>query len=245
MKGYPVLLLSAVLLGSVRLVANSAIEPAARDEKWLRRHEAFLREARRGGVQVLFLGDSITDAWRTDGRVLWEEHFAPLSAANFGIDGDRTQNVLWRIQHGTLEGLAPKAIVLLIGTNNTGMENGRPIPRNTTAEAIAGVEAVVRALRERLPGARILLLGILPRGEKDDPHRAQIREINGALAEFSDGVEVRFLDIGAAFLSPDGSLSRQLMPDLVHPNEAGYAVWAAAIKTPLQQMLASAPAKAP
>lgn len=245
MRLFPLSLLSGLLIAPLPLVANTATEPAARDLKWLQRHEAFVQRAHQGGVQVLFLGDSITDLWRKEGRVLWDEHFAPLQAVNFGIDGDRTQNVLWRIQHGTLDGLSPKVVVLLIGTNNTGFENDRPVRRNTTAEAIEGVEAVVLALRERLPHARILLLGILPRGEVDDPHRAQVREINGALSAFADGGHVRFLDVGPAFFGADGSLSRQLMPDLVHLSEAGYAIWAAAIRQPLQDMLGVPAAKTP
>lgn len=226
------LILTMGLSAAANMQANTAIIPVPKDEKWLKRHEGFVDEAKRGGVDVLFLGDSITDGWRKEGRFLWAEHFAPLQAANFGLDGDRTQHVLWRIQHGTLDGLAPKVVVLLIGTNNTGPE------RNTTAEAVEGVQAVVTAIHQKLPAAKLLVLAILPRAAKDSPHRAQINEINRALRPFVEGMpSARFLDIGEVFLSADGSLSTHLMPDLLHPNEAGYALWAAAIKQPLADLL--------
>lgn len=161
----------------------------------------------------------------------------PLRAANFGLDGDRTQHLLWRLQHGELEGLAPRVVVVLIGTNNTGLEKDGVTPRNSPAEATEGISLVVRTLRSRLPASRILLLGIFPRGETDAPQRAQIREINAALARLDDGRQVRFLDLGPRFLAPDGTLSREIMPDLVHLSEAGYAIWAAALKAPLAELL--------
>jgi lysophospholipase L1-like esterase len=226
-----------VLLFVAAAQANTAIEPVPRDASWLKRHEEHLEIAQRGGVEVLFLGDSITDLWRKTGRFLWEEHFAPLHAANFGIDGDRTQHVLWRIQNGELAGLAPKAVVLLIGSNNIGLEKDGS-PRNSTAEAIAGVTAVVQAIRTKLPDSELLLLAIFPRGEKGSPQRAQVAEVNRALAGLDDGQRVHFLDIGPRFLSPEGTLSREIMPDLLHLSEAGYAIWAEAIKEPLNKLLA-------
>lgn len=219
--------------------ANTATQPVPRDEAWLRRHEGFVAEARRGGIDVVFLGDSLTDLWRREGRAAWEKYFAPLRAANFGIDGDRTQHLLWRLQHGAVDGPAPKVVVLLIGTNNAGNERNSDVPRNTTAEAIAGVTLVVRTLRAKLPDTTILLLGLLPRGERGAPIRTQVREINRALSGLDDGRCIRFLDIGPSFLSPDGSLSREIMPDLLHMNEAGYAVFAAALRDPLAGLLAA------
>lgn len=130
---------------------NTATQPVSRDESWLRRHEGFVAEARRGGIDVVFLGDSLTDLWRREGRAVWEKHFAPLRAANFGIDGDRTQQLLWRLQDGAVDAPAPKVVVLLIGTNNAGNERNSDVPRNTTAEAIAGVTLVVQTLRVKFP----------------------------------------------------------------------------------------------
>lgn len=219
--------------------ANTATLPVPRDEAWVRRHEGFVAAARRGGIEVVFLGDSLTDLWRREGRAAWEKHFAPLRAANFGIDGDRTQQLLWRLQHGAVDAPAPKVVVLLIGTNNAGNERNSDVPRNTTAEAIAGVTLVVETLRTKLPNTTILLLGLLPRGERSSPIRAQVEEINRALAGLDDGWRIRFLDIGPSFLSPDGSLSREIMPDLLHMSEAGYAVFAAALRDPLAELLAA------
>src|SRR5690349_15529055 len=143
---------------------NSAIRPAPREPGWMRRHDGFVEIAKKGGVDVLFLGDSITDFWRRDqtekqvgGKKVWDREFAPLRAANFGISGDRTQHVLWRLQNGELEGISPKAIVLMIGTNNTGFERDNTTPRNTPAETVAGVTAIVKTLRTKLPQSKILL----------------------------------------------------------------------------------------
>lgn len=228
-------------LGS-NLSGNTATRPVPREVfggknlNWMQRHDEFVATAKRGGIDVLFIGDSITDLWRSTGRVPWEAHLAPLRAANFGIDGDRTQHQLWRLQHGELDGPTPRVVVMLIGTNNTGLEKDGT-PRNTTAEAIEGIALVARTLRAKLPTTRILLLGLFPRGEKESPQRAQIREINAALQRLHDGAQIHFLDLGARFLAPDGSIPRELMPDLVHPSEAGYAIWAAAIKQPLTELL--------
>ena len=222
---------------------NSAVRPEPRPGNWMRRHEQFVEEAKRGGIDVLFLGDSITDFWRDTnprrgGRAVWDREFAPLHAANFGISGDRTQNLLWRLQHGEVDGIHPKVVVLMIGTNNTGLEHDGTTPRNTPEEATEGVKAVVRELRARLPGSRILLLGIFPRGATAaDPQRAQIAYINRHIAKLADGKHIRYLDIGAKFLKPDGRLTPDIMADRLHPTEKGYEIWAAAMKPTLLQML--------
>ena len=224
--------------------ANTATEPVPRQVfggqnlSWMQRHEEYVATARRGGIDVLFIGDSITDLWRTTGRVLWDEHLAPLRAANFAIDGDRTQHQLWRLQHGEIDGLAPRVVVVMIGGNNTGTEKDGT-PRNSTAEAIEGVMLIVTTLRAKLPETRILLLGVFPRGEKDSAQRGQIREVNAALSRLHDGRFVHFLDLEPKFIGPDGTLSREIMPDLIHPSEGGYAIWAAALKQPLAELLKS------
>ena len=222
--------------------ANPAIQPAPRDAAWVKRHEGFVAEAARGGVDVLFLGDSITDDWRrpgpNGGKAVWDREIAPLRAANFGIGGDRTQHVLWRIEQGTLEGLRPRVVVLMIGTNNTGFERDGTTPRNTPAETVAGVSAIVAQLRRRLPEARVLLLAVFPRGERPDhPQRLQVNEINRGLAPLADGRHVTFLDLGPRFLAADGTLPAAVMPDFLHPREEGYTRWAAALKEPLAALL--------
>jgi lysophospholipase L1-like esterase len=209
---------------------NTAIQPVPRDANWVKRHEGFVEIAKKGGVDVLFLGDSITDGWRGRGKAVWEKNFAPLNAANFGIGGDRTEHVLWRMENGELEGIKPKAVVLMIGTNNSGK-------RNTAPEIIEGVTAVVKGLRTKLPETKILLLAVFPRGQKGEPIRDQLNEVNAALAKLGDGKSVHYLDIGQRFLEPDGTLSKEIMPDLLHPNEKGYEIWADAIKEPLAGLL--------
>ncbi len=189
---------------------------------------------------MLFLGDSITDFWRTAGRAVWEREWAPLKAANFGISADRTQHVLWRIRNGELDGIEPKVIALMIGTNNTGLERGSATPRNTPAQAIDGIHAVVQELRTRRPAARILLLGIFPRGEPDDLERRQIAEINEAISRLHDGGAVTYLDIGDYFLGDNGRIPADVMPDGLHPGEKGYEIWAAAMKEPLHTLLRAA-----
>jgi lysophospholipase L1-like esterase len=230
-------------LAAIELVANTAIEPVPRDANWLKRHEEFVEIARKGGVDVLFLGDSITDFWRNDnpargGRKIWDREFAGLRSANFGISGDRTQHVLWRLENGEVDGIQPKVVVLMIGTNNTGFETDKVTPRNTPRETIAGVTAVVRKLRQKLPHSKVMLLAVFPRGERPDhPQRLQIGEINRGLRELHDGKHVRFVDIGDKFLEPDGTMSKEVMPDFLHPGQKGYEIWAAAIKEPLIEML--------
>ncbi len=232
-----VLVLGGLL--AVPALANSANIPTPKGGRWMQRHEDFVAEAHRGGINVLFLGDSITDFWRTRGRPVWDREFAPLGAANFGISGDRTQNVLWRLEHGEADGIQPKVVVLLIGTNNTGMERGSDRPRNTTPEVIEGVTAVVHEVRAKLPEAKILFLGIFPRGPAHSAQREQVAEVNRALARLNDGRHVFFLYIGRRFLDPDGDgdIPRAIMPDQLHPSLKGYEIWADAIREPLQKLL--------
>lgn len=230
-------LLGLVLLLAAVAYANTAIEPVPRDERWVGRHDGFVAEAKQGGIDVLFLGDSITDGWRTRGKEIWDREYAPLKAANFGIGGDRTEHVLWRLRNGEAEGYQPKAVVLMIGTNNTGFERDGTTPRNTTPEIIEGVTTVVQDLRADFPNAKILLLAIFPRAEQGSDRREQVSAINKSIAKLHDGRYVHYLDIGDKFLEADGTLPTDIMPDLLHPNEKGYQIWADAIREPLKALL--------
>jgi lysophospholipase L1-like esterase len=209
---------------------NTAIIPMPRDPKWVKRHEGFVAIAKEGNFDLLFLGDSITDNWRNRGKAVWDENFAPLKAANFGISGDRTEHVLWRLQNGELDGAHPKLVVLMIGTNNT---------RTNSAEEIAeGVTAVVKEIETRCPATKILLLAVFPRGEMPDvPVRSKIKDVNAIIAKLDDGSRVKYLDIGSQFLQPDGTLPKTIMPDSLHPNESGYRIWAAAILPTVRSMM--------
>jgi len=209
---------------------NSATSPAPRDPGWVKRHEGFVEIAKKGGVDLLFLGDSITDGWRGGGKAVWEKNFAPLKAANFGIGGDRTEHVLWRLQHGELDGIKPKLAVLMIGTNNLGA--------NKDEEIAAGVKAIVEELHKQTPETKLLLLGIFPRGMKaDDPARDRIKHINTIISKLDDGRTVKYLDIGDKFLEANGTLPKSIMPDALHPNAKGYEIWAEAIAPTVKEML--------
>jgi lysophospholipase L1-like esterase len=207
---------------------NTAIIPAIKDEN---RHKGFLEVAKKGGIDVVFIGDSITDGWRGGGKEVWKEHFEPLHAANFGIGGDRTQHVLWRLQNGELEGYTPKAAVVMIGTNNLG--------GNTDEQIAEGVKAVVEAIHKKQPKTKVLLLGIFPRGAKaTDPNRERIKAINKTIAKLDDeGKTVKYLDIGEKFLDKDGNMPKDVMPDYLHPSKKGYEIWAEAIDKPLKDLL--------
>jgi lysophospholipase L1-like esterase len=218
-------------------IENTATNPVPRDAGWLKRHESFVAIAKNGGVDLLFLGDSITDFWRNRGSNVWNQYYAPRHAANFGISGDRTQHVLWRMDHGELDGIKPRVVVLLIGTNNTGKERDKKAPRNSPAQVVEGVTAVVRELRVKLPDSKILLLAIFPRGDGGPDQQAQINEINPAIARLADGRQVVFLDIGSKFLDADGRVSEAVMPGLLHPNAKGYQIWAEAMNPTLEEML--------
>jgi lysophospholipase L1-like esterase len=223
--------------GTDEAIQNTATNPVPRDSRWVKRHEGFVQETQKGGVDILFMGDSITDFWRSRGSNVWNQCYAPRHAANFGISGDRTQHVLWRMDHGELDGIHPKVVVLMIGTNNTGKENDRKTQRNTVPETAEGVRAVVNDIRVRLPDSKILLLAIFPRGTLDDPQRVQVALINTLIAKLNDGRMVKFLDIGPKFLEFDGTLPRSIMPDLLHPNAKGYQIWADAMEPTLDEML--------
>jgi lysophospholipase L1-like esterase len=205
------------------------------------RHAAFLARIKQGPIDLLFLGDSITDFWNTRGKAVWDKYYGALNAADFGINADRTQNVLWRLQNGEGQGFAPKVVVLMIGTNNIGVtRRGTPDSpwRGTSAEAVEGVTAVVAELRKDFPAAKVLLLGIFPRGD-DLLAMQQIPEVNRGLSKLDDQTHVFYLDIGPKFLGPDGQINLALFQaaDHLHPSPAGYTVWAEAMNDLLTKLL--------
>jgi lysophospholipase L1-like esterase len=199
---------------------------------WQERHQRFLKRAKEGGIELLFVGDSITEGWGGAGRSVWEKEYAPLKAANLGIGGDTTQNVLWRLANGEIDGLQPRAVVLMIGTNNFGLHGDKPV------DVVRGITAVVASLRQRLPAARILVLGIFPRDAKPSaPVRSSIATVNDGIAKLADGEQVFYRDLGAAFTEPDGSLAKEVMPDALHLSPEGYRRWAEAMREPLAAVL--------
>ena len=235
--------LACLLSGCASLSSKYAIQPVLHPgtEK---RHESFNEISKKGEAQLVFLGDSITHGWEGKGKAVWAKEWAPLKAANFGIGGDRTEHVLWRLENGNFDGLKPKAIVLMIGTNNTGHQ-GRPqkelngaVYECTAEQTAEGIKAILAQLRKKCPDAKILVLGIFPRGaDKNDKFRQQNEATNAIVKGFADGQKVFFLDVGAKFLEPDGTLSKTIMPDLLHPNEKGYQIWSDAIKADVLALL--------
>ena len=208
-----------------------ATEPRPRDDA---RHQSFLEVAKAGNIDLLFVGDSITDLWRRPGPArglaVWDEHFAPLKAANFGISGDTTQGVLWRMRNGELQGFNAKLIVLMLGTNN--------ISRNPPEEIAEGDRLIVAEFRKQQPQAKVLLLGVFPRSQQPDaPARALIKTLNEKLATIADNQHIFYLDIGSKFLGADGTLSPDIFPDGLHPNEAGYRIWADAIAPTVKELM--------
>ena len=217
---------------------HSAVKPVPREANWMKRHEGFVAMAKKGGIDVLFLGDSITDAWGGEGHggsgaKIFKKEFEPMKAANFGIGGDRTQHVLWRLQNGEFEGLQPKVVMLMIGTNNS---NGKD---NTAEEIADGVTAIVKEIHKRSPQTKVLLLGVFPRGEKPNPAREKLKQVNTTISKLDDGGKtVKYLDIGGKFTADDGTISKEIMPDFLHLSEKGYQIWADAVKEPIKELMA-------
>ncbi len=198
-----------------------------------KRHEQFNEISKKGEAQLVFLGDSITQGWGGQGAI-WNASWGQYKPANFGIGGDRTEHVLWRLDNGNFDGLKPKLVVLMIGTNNTGHRGGKESPEQTAE----GVKAIVERLAKKCPDTKVLVLGIFPRGATaDDKLRVHNAAINEHLAKLADGKKVSYADIGKSFLQPDGTLSAEIMPDLLHLSAKGYQIWADAIKDKVAELM--------
>ncbi len=204
---------------------------------WLPRHQRKLAEiaamkARNENPEVIFIGDSITENWEKDGAAVFARNYTKYKALAFGFGGDRTENVLWRLQHGEVDGIKPKVAVLMVGTNNTGSRQENPV---TTA---AGIKRNIDELQQRLPDTTILLLAIFPRdATPQGPLRQINQKVNAIISTYADHKRVHYLDINQAFLDADGTLSKDVMPDLLHPNAKGYDIWATAMAPALQRLL--------
>jgi lysophospholipase L1-like esterase len=218
------------------LVNNSAAaaqESRSRDEL----HDAQVRSAKADGCDVLFIGDSITSLWMR--HPTWKVAAERYRGANFAVGGENTMNTLWRLRTlGEVDGVTPKVVVVLIGTNNLGMHD--------VEQTADGVLAVVAEVRRRAPAARVLLLGLLPKVVEAGDRRAKIRDINAILAKaVADDAQVAYRDIGATFLTPSGDLDKNLIGDGVHPTGKGYVVWWGAVEPLLKELMVAAPATAP
>ncbi|MGV3661872.1 MAG: GDSL-type esterase/lipase family protein [Prosthecobacter sp.] len=204
---------------------------------WKTRHELTSAAVKKQQPDILFIGDSIThffggeqfDSYALRGKNTWDEFYAPRKAGNLGFGWDKTENVLWRLRHGAVDAISPKVVVMMIGTNNTGTCSALDI--------VQGITAIVQEFQKRLPQAKILLLGVFPRGEKPGPQRDKIAEINQGISKLNAPPGVTYLDIGPKFLTADGLITKDIMPDFLHPNEKGYRIWAEAMEPTLKKLL--------
>ena len=212
---------------------NPAVIPVSRTGSALARQTFVLERAREnpGEYDIEFIGDSITQFWERAGSNVWKQYYGKLKAINMGVSGDQTQHVLWRFEHGQLNGIKAKVAVVMIGTNNSKTN------QFTEGQILEGVTAVVQQIRERQPNTKILLLAIFPRGETFSEQRGKILQVNEALAKLDDESHIFYLDIGALFIEKGGSISKSVMPDYLHPNQRGYEIWAAAMEPKLEELL--------
>jgi lysophospholipase L1-like esterase len=212
---------------------NPCIRPAAGIRS--RRHDAFVQTAKSGDFDILFYGDSITDLWNVEadpqgnsgGKRVLDKNFSDVKVANFGVSGDTTQGILWGLQNGEGQGHKPKAVMLMIGTNNTGGATG--------PEIAEGIGAVILELRKDFPDAKILLLAIFPRGAgPTDANRLKVEEANRIIARLDDQKHVFFLNINSKLLDEKGGLIGFRPADNLHPVEQGYEIWASAVAPTLK-----------
>jgi lysophospholipase L1-like esterase len=208
--------------------AEAAVTAVAKDPE---RHAQFLERSKQGDIDLVFLGDSITDRWPRVGERSWLK-LAPYKPANFGIEGDCTEHLLWRLEHGELEGISPKVVVVLIGSNNVFyFADEKP------EWAARGIEKIVTMILARSPTSNVLLLGIFPRDEKESRVRLTINAVNREIQHLGDGARVRFVDLGAQFCDGSGNIPVDIMPDAVHLSAKGYEIWERALESILPDML--------
>lgn len=215
----------------------SVAAPKRGNARFYELHAQHLKRAKEP-MQLLFIGDSITEGW-TNAPEIWQANYGPYQAANFGIGGDQTQHVIWRIEDGVLDGVKPKVVVLMLGTNNTG--------RHTAEQIAAADKKIVELIRTKIPEAKVLVLAIFPRGPRKDregkivddgvARMQEIAKANALLAQLADGQHVHFLDINAVFLNAEGKIPDAIMPDQLHPNVEGYRLWAAAMQPTLETLM--------
>jgi beta-glucosidase len=217
----------------------SSVTPVPRpDDWWKQRNDSMNERVKKGNVDLLMIGDSITHGWEGDGKEIWKKYYDKRNAVNLGIGGDCTQHVLWRLENGNIDGISPKLAVIMIGTNNAGNIHG------SAEDIVLGVKTIVEKLRKKLPNMKILVLGIFPRGEDDkDALRKVNMKANEGIAKLGDDKMVFYLDIGDKFLGPDRKLPRDIMPDLLHPNAKGYEIWAEAMEPTVAKLLDEKPVK--
>lgn len=220
---------SLMLLQPPRL--NTAATFTQTQQRMGPRHEGFVATAQQGNIDLLLHGDSITDWWLQEAnKPVFDKYFGTLRTANFAIAGDTTQGVLWGLRNGEGQGFQPKAVMLMIGTNNTGA--------NTAPEIAEGIGAVVMEMRRDFPNAKILLLAVFPRSLPGDPVRDKIAEVNRLIMKLDDQQHVFYMDIGPKFLDEKGVfLPDSFRPDNLHPLAKGYDIWGQAVSAKLAELM--------
>jgi beta-glucosidase len=208
----------------------AALKPAP--TKWLERHDEKLAEIKGcKKVDLVFLGDSITHCWEQEGKGVWDQYYAKRNALNLGFGGDKTEQVIWRLQHGEGEGYRAKLAVIMIGTNNGGR-------KDSPEDIAAGIRGIIDQWQHQQPQCKILLLAIFPRGATPADARRQLNDrVNAIICKYADNKQVFFMDIGSKFLTKDGTLTHEIMPDLLHPHEKCYGIWAQAIEPMVKKLL--------
>ncbi|MBN2476485.1 MAG: acetylglucosamine-6-sulfatase [Pirellulales bacterium] len=200
---------------------------------WMPRHEQKLAALKsQETVDLLMIGDSITHGWENGGKKVWDQYYAKRHALNLGFSGDRTEQVLWRLENGEVDGISPKLAIVMIGTNNAGHRQDKP------EDTAAGIKAVLEQLRTRLPQTKVLLLAVFPRGEDaNDPLRKLNDATSKIIAGYADDEHIFYLDLSGTFLEKNGRLPRSIMPDVLHPNEKGYRLWAEAMEPAVKKLM--------
>ncbi len=228
--------LAGLVAHAAELETTQPVAAKTNGEKWWNGNcERILADIKKmnGKIDVALVGDSITARWKAE---TWDKHWSSYKAVNMGIGGDKTQNVLWRLQNGELEGYEARLFVVMIGTNNLFDKKTEP------AHAAAGVKAIIDLIQTKQPQAKILLLGIFPRGEKPNPGRDKIAATNELISKYQGGT-IHYMDIGAKFLEPDGTtISKEVMHDSLHLAPKGYDIWAEAIGDKVKELVGGAAA---
>ena len=220
-----------VMFLAAPVFAASTVTPANKlgEEWWATRHANILERVKSGNVDLILMGDSINHGWEGGGKAVFDKYYGHRNAVNMGFGGDRTEHVLWRLDNGEVDGISPKVVSLMIGTNN--------FKDNTAEEIGAGIIAIVEKLREKLPDTKILLLAIFPRMEKPCEVRDKLAKASDIASKIADGDMIHYLDIGPVFLTDDGTLTKEVMPDALHPNTYGYELWASAVEPTIAKLM--------
>ncbi len=221
---------------SIEGKTHSAVTPVQQTTKWAvswwkPRHEAVNKRLKEGNIDLLWIGNSITHGWENDGKEIWDTYYAPRNAVNMGFGGDRTQHVLWRLDHSNFENIAPKLAIVMIGTNNSNNED------NTAEEIADGIITICKRLRTQFPKMKILLLAIFPRNPEPSAQREKNAKASLLASRIADCKTIHYMDINQKFLTDDGTLTKDIMPDFLHPNKAGYKIWAEAIESKVAELM--------